>query len=105
MNEEKKSPDAFVGLDDEAGVVEVLKTSVFGPWQVVNNLTRLRPSRRSGNGSCVRMNVLQSDKKVDDECIHQIDKKTAYQRHDDKRTVGGTVLLGNRRHVDDSGRR
>jgi predicted Rossmann-fold nucleotide-binding protein len=24
----------------------VLKTSVFGLWQVVNNLTRLRPSRR-----------------------------------------------------------
>jgi hypothetical protein len=46
MNPEKKSPDAFVGLDDEAGVVEVLKTSVFGLWQVVNNLTRLRPSRR-----------------------------------------------------------
>jgi hypothetical protein len=46
MNQEKKSPDAFVGLDDEAGVVEVLKTSVFGLWQVVNNLTRLRPSRR-----------------------------------------------------------
>jgi len=46
MNPEKRSPDAFVGLDDEAGVVEVLKTSVFGLWQVVNNLTRLRPSRR-----------------------------------------------------------
>jgi uncharacterized protein (TIGR00730 family) len=46
MNQEKKSPDAFVGLDDEAGVIEVLKGSVFGLWQVVNNLTRLRPSRR-----------------------------------------------------------
>jgi uncharacterized protein (TIGR00730 family) len=45
MNQEKKSPEVFVGLGDEAGVVEVLKTSVFGLWQVVNNLTRLRPSR------------------------------------------------------------
>ena len=45
LNQEKQSPDAFVGLDDEAGVVEVLKTSVFRLWQVVNNLTRLRPSR------------------------------------------------------------
>ena len=41
MNEERKSPDAFVGLDDEVGIIEVLKTSVFGLWQVVNNLTRL----------------------------------------------------------------
>jgi uncharacterized protein (TIGR00730 family) len=46
MNQEKKSTDAFVGLDDEAGVVEVLKTSLIGLWQVVNNLTRLRPTRR-----------------------------------------------------------
>jgi hypothetical protein len=38
MNQERKSPDAFVGLDDEAGVVEVFKSSVFGLWQVVNNL-------------------------------------------------------------------
>jgi len=46
MNQEKKSADESIGLDDEARVVEVLKTSVFGLWQVVNNLTRLRPSRR-----------------------------------------------------------
>jgi uncharacterized protein (TIGR00730 family) len=46
MNEEKKSPDEYIGLEDEARVVEVLKTSVFGLWQVVNTLTRLRPSRR-----------------------------------------------------------
>jgi uncharacterized protein (TIGR00730 family) len=47
MNPDSKSRETFVGLDDEAGVVEVLKTSVFGLWQVVNNLTRLRPSRRA----------------------------------------------------------
>jgi uncharacterized protein (TIGR00730 family) len=46
MNQEKSSPDEFIGLDDEARVVEALKTSVFGLWQVVNTLTRLRPSRR-----------------------------------------------------------
>jgi uncharacterized protein (TIGR00730 family) len=46
MNQETKSPDESIGLDDEARVIEVLKTSVFGLWQVVNNLTRLRPSRR-----------------------------------------------------------
>ena len=46
MNQGKKSPDEFIGLDEEARVVEVLKTSVFGLWQVVNTLTRLRPSRR-----------------------------------------------------------
>jgi hypothetical protein len=27
MNEEKKSPDEYIGLDDEARVVEVLKTT------------------------------------------------------------------------------
>jgi hypothetical protein len=46
MNQDEKSPDESIGLDDEGRVVEVLKTPVFGLWQVVNNLTRLRPSRR-----------------------------------------------------------
>jgi len=29
MNQDEKSPDESIGLDDEARVVEVLKTSVF----------------------------------------------------------------------------
>jgi len=32
-----------VRLDDEEGVVQVLTQSVLGLWEVVNNLTRLRP--------------------------------------------------------------
>src|SRR6187401_1413215 len=35
-----------VSLDDEAAVKEVLVESVLGLWDVVNNLTRLKPSRR-----------------------------------------------------------
>ena len=33
MNQEEKSPDESIGLDDEARVVEVVKTSVFGLWR------------------------------------------------------------------------
>jgi len=46
---------------------------------------------------------LDSDKEVYDQRIHQVDKKAAYQRHDDERPVSSAVLLGNRGHVDDSG--
>ena len=35
-----------VSLADEEGVKQVLVNSVLGLWDVVNNLTRLRPSRR-----------------------------------------------------------
>jgi uncharacterized protein (TIGR00730 family) len=35
-----------VSLDDEAAVKDVLVESVLGLWDVVNNLTRLKPSRR-----------------------------------------------------------
>src|SRR4051794_20828221 len=35
-----------VGLDDEEGVRNLLKQTVFGLWSIVNNLTRLRPSKR-----------------------------------------------------------
>src|SRR5262245_19279230 len=34
-----------VRLNDEEAVKQVLATSVLGLWEVVNNLTRLRPSR------------------------------------------------------------
>jgi uncharacterized protein (TIGR00730 family) len=35
-----------VSLADEDGVRQVLRDSVLGLWEVVNNLTRLRPTRR-----------------------------------------------------------
>jgi uncharacterized protein (TIGR00730 family) len=35
-----------VSLNDEEGVKRILMESVFGMWDIVNNLTRLRPSRR-----------------------------------------------------------
>src|SRR6188474_953663 len=38
-------PDV-VSLSDEEAVKEVLSQSVLGLWDTVNNLTRLRPSRR-----------------------------------------------------------
>ena len=34
-----------VSLADEAAVKEVLSTTIMGLWELVNNLTRLRPSR------------------------------------------------------------
>ena len=35
-----------ISLDDEKAVKQVLVDSVYGLWDVVNNLTRLRPTRR-----------------------------------------------------------
>jgi uncharacterized protein (TIGR00730 family) len=35
-----------VRLDDEPATVEVLSQAVLGLWEIVNNLTRLRPTRR-----------------------------------------------------------
>jgi uncharacterized protein (TIGR00730 family) len=35
-----------VSLADEAAVKDILVSTVFGLWDIVNNLTRLRPSRR-----------------------------------------------------------
>jgi hypothetical protein len=36
----------IVSLADEDGVKEILSTTILGLWELVNNLTRLRPSRR-----------------------------------------------------------
>jgi uncharacterized protein (TIGR00730 family) len=41
----KATPD-IVSLADEEGVKQVLVQSILGLWDVVNNLTSLRPSRR-----------------------------------------------------------
>jgi hypothetical protein len=35
-----------VSLRDEEGVKRILVDTVFGLWGIVNNLTRLRPTRR-----------------------------------------------------------
>ncbi len=35
-----------ISLDDEKQVIEVLRESVQGLWEVVNNLTRLKPTKR-----------------------------------------------------------
>ena len=35
-----------VSLADEEGVKDILVSTVFGLWEIVNNLTRLRPSKR-----------------------------------------------------------
>src|SRR5215813_4886268 len=35
-----------VSLADEEGVRDVLVRTVFGLWEIVNNLTRLRPTKR-----------------------------------------------------------
>jgi uncharacterized protein (TIGR00730 family) len=36
----------FVSLSDEPAVLDVLRQSVLGLWETVNNLTRLRPTKR-----------------------------------------------------------
>src|SRR5690348_14041228 len=36
----------FISLGDEAQVLDVLTQSVLNLWEVVNNLTRLRPTAR-----------------------------------------------------------
>ncbi len=40
------STTAPISLGDEEAVKEVLVNTVFGLWEIVNNLTRLRPSKR-----------------------------------------------------------
>jgi uncharacterized protein (TIGR00730 family) len=43
---EAKRASGLVSLADEDAVKQVLVNTVFGLWDIVNNLTRLRPSRR-----------------------------------------------------------
>lgn len=40
------TPADIVSLADERKVIDVLQSSVLNLWEVVNNLTRLRPTRR-----------------------------------------------------------
>ena len=39
-------PDGEISLADEEATKQILADSILGLWDVVNNLTRLRPSRR-----------------------------------------------------------
>jgi uncharacterized protein (TIGR00730 family) len=41
-----KEESQMVSLSDEAAVKQILIDTVFGLWNVVNNLTRIRPARR-----------------------------------------------------------
>ena len=41
-----KKGSQLVSLADEEGVKDILVRTVFGLWEIVNDLTRLRPSRR-----------------------------------------------------------
>jgi uncharacterized protein (TIGR00730 family) len=44
-NPAREEPAGIVSLADEEAVKQVLANSVFGLWDIVNNLTRLRPSK------------------------------------------------------------
>lgn len=44
--DETKKPGGVVRLDDEEAVKGILKDTLFGLWATVNNLSRIRPSKR-----------------------------------------------------------
>lgn len=44
--EQQKQATGPVSLADEEGVRQILTSTVFGLWDIVNNLARLRPSKR-----------------------------------------------------------
>ena len=47
MSSAQNRPESeLVSLADEEAVKEVLSNTIMGLWELVNNLTRLRPSRR-----------------------------------------------------------
>jgi uncharacterized protein (TIGR00730 family) len=45
LEQDKKGPQ-LVSLADEEGVKQILVSTVFGLWDIVNDLTRIRPSKR-----------------------------------------------------------
>src|SRR5215467_7067416 len=45
-NDPQDNKPSTVSLADEEAVKQILVSTVFGLWDIVNNLTRLRPSRR-----------------------------------------------------------
>ena len=46
MDTVASSTSTLVPFSDETGVLEILSKSVLGLWETVNNLTRLRPTKR-----------------------------------------------------------
>jgi uncharacterized protein (TIGR00730 family) len=46
MNDTRSERNDIVSMADEEAVKQLLVSSVFGLWDVVNNLTRLRPSKQ-----------------------------------------------------------
>src|SRR5690606_14480172 len=47
MSDHAPSSNELVTLSDEDHAAELIRRSVLGLWEVVNTLTRLRPTRRS----------------------------------------------------------
>src|SRR4051812_38830328 len=45
LHADRKS-SGLVSLSDEESVKQLLQSTLLGLWEIVNNLTRLRPSRR-----------------------------------------------------------
>jgi hypothetical protein len=45
-NDAALTDESLVPLSDEAGALDILTQSVLGLWETVNNLTRLRPTKR-----------------------------------------------------------
>lgn len=46
MSDESEADGKLVSLSDEKGAIEILTKSVLGLWETVNQLTRLRPTKR-----------------------------------------------------------
>ena len=46
QNQSTEKTSNLIRLDDEEGVKQVLASSILSLWEAVNNLTRLRPTRR-----------------------------------------------------------
>lgn len=46
MSDSKSTNDSVVFLSEERNTLEVLTKSIMGLWETVNNLTRLRPTKR-----------------------------------------------------------
>jgi uncharacterized protein (TIGR00730 family) len=64
-----------VALNDEEQVLEVLRQSVFGLWDVVNNLTRLTPTRRPD----FRVSIFGSARVSRDHWVHAAVRDLARQ--------------------------
>ena len=72
----------------------------LSPWQQVR-AAWLLPKKNLATFS-PQLN-LKANEEPDNQCVDDIDKKSTDQRYDDKCTVGGPVLFGDRRHIDDCG--